>query len=209
MSRFESYSDLPGQATIAARPGRTPRILACLAGAAWPPLWLTLPFWRPHAYLPGRDMDWRLVVMLIGLITVPLALYRVLNERKRDGRPGTRLGVVWRFMMYGGLAAALVQIVVALGMSVMGWFEAGDVMQALGATETTLLIFGVGGLKKNAPPLLTDGADITSFADPVPQSLVLTAIVIGFATTALFLVVMLASRGLTGTDHVDGKEKAK
>ena len=31
-------------------------------------------------------------------------------------------------------------------MSVMGWFEAGDVMQALGATETTLLIFGVGGL---------------------------------------------------------------
>ena len=72
-----------------------------------------------------------------------------------------------------------------------------------------LFIFSVGGLKKNAPPLLTDGADIASFADPVPQSLVLTAIVIGFATTALFLVVMLASRGLTGTDHVDGKEKAK
>ena len=34
----------------------------------------------------------------------------------------------------------------------------------------------------------------------------LTAIVIGFATTALFLVVLLASRGLTGTDHVDGRE---
>ncbi|RZJ84614.1 MAG: phthalate transporter, partial [Brevundimonas sp.] len=47
---------------------------------------------------------------------------------------------------YGGLAAALVQIVVALGMSVMGWIEAGDFMQALGATETTLLIYGVGGL---------------------------------------------------------------
>ena len=42
------------------------------------------------------------------------------------------------------------------------------------------------------------------YADPVPQALVLTAIVIGFATTALFLVVLLASRGLTGTDHVDG-----
>jgi multicomponent K+:H+ antiporter subunit C len=40
----------------------------------------------------------------------------------------------------------------------------------------------------------------------VPQALVLTAIVIGFATTALFLVVLLASRGLTGTDHVDGRE---
>jgi multicomponent K+:H+ antiporter subunit C len=30
--------------------------------------------------------------------------------------------------------------------------------------------------------------------------------VIGFATTALYLVVMIGSRGLTGTDHVDGKE---
>ena len=39
----------------------------------------------------------------------------------------------------------------------------------------------------------------------MPQALVLTAIVIGFAMTALFLVVMLASRGLTGTDHVDGE----
>ncbi|MDQ2704082.1 MAG: NADH-quinone oxidoreductase subunit K, partial [Pseudomonadota bacterium] len=41
---------------------------------------------------------------------------------------------------------------------------------------------------------------------PVPQALVLTAIVIGFATTALFLVVLLAARGLTGSDHVDGRE---
>ena len=44
------------------------------------------------------------------------------------------------------------------------------------------------------------------YADPVPQALVLTAIVIGFATTALFLVVLLVSRGLTGSDHVDGRE---
>jgi multicomponent K+:H+ antiporter subunit C len=36
---------------------------------------------------------------------------------------------------------------------------------------------------------------------------VLTAIVIGFATTALLLVVMLAARGMTGTDHVDGQER--
>ena len=40
----------------------------------------------------------------------------------------------------------------------------------------------------------------------MPQALVLTAIVIGFATTALYLVVMIGSRGLTGTDHVDGEE---
>ena len=68
-----------------------------------------------------------------------------------------------------------------------------------------LFIFGVGGVKTNVPPILSEGADTSTLADPVPQALVLTAIVIGFATTALFLVVLLASRGLTGTDHVDGK----
>jgi multisubunit Na+/H+ antiporter MnhC subunit len=36
--------------------------------------------------------------------------------------------------------------------------------------------------------------------------LILTAIVIGFATTALFLVLLLAARGESGTDHVDGRE---
>lgn len=70
-----------------------------------------------------------------------------------------------------------------------------------------LFIFGVGGLMVNAPPILGEGVDTKSLADPVPQALVLTAIVIGFATTALFLVVLLASRGMTGTDHVDGREQ--
>ncbi len=45
---------------------------------------------------------------------------------------------------------------------------------------------------------------LDNYADPMPQSLVLTAIVIGFAMTAMYLVVMLASRGLSDTDHVDG-----
>jgi multicomponent K+:H+ antiporter subunit C len=48
--------------------------------------------------------------------------------------------------------------------------------------------------------------DPARYTDPVPQALVLTAIVISFATTALLLVVLLAARGLTGTDHVDGQE---
>jgi hypothetical protein len=46
-----------------------------------------------------------------------------------------------------------------------------------------------------------------NYTDPLPQALVLTAIVIGFATTALFLVVLLALRGLSGSDHVDGREE--
>ncbi len=71
-----------------------------------------------------------------------------------------------------------------------------------------LFIFGMGRLAIDKAPIVNaDGAgDTTLYADPVSQALVLTAIVIGFATTALFLVVLLASRGLTGTDHVDGRE---
>ena len=71
-----------------------------------------------------------------------------------------------------------------------------------------LFIFSMGRLRVGAAPVLgEDGAAIPGgFADPVPQALVLTAIVIGFATTALFLVVLLAARGLTGSDHVDGRE---
>jgi multicomponent K+:H+ antiporter subunit C len=70
-----------------------------------------------------------------------------------------------------------------------------------------LFIFSMGRFPIGAPPVLAPGTagDPAQFADPVPQALVLTAIVIGFATTALFLVVMLASRGLTGGDHVDGR----
>ena len=71
-----------------------------------------------------------------------------------------------------------------------------------------LFIFGMGRIRVGAPPVLAGGAagNPADYADPVPQALVLTAIVIGFATTALFLVVLLTSRGLTGNDHVDGKD---
>lgn len=71
-----------------------------------------------------------------------------------------------------------------------------------------LFIFSMGRLNQNRAPVIVDGVlDLAEYADPVPQALVLTAIVIGFAMTALFLVVLLAARGLTGTDHVDGKEE--
>jgi len=71
-----------------------------------------------------------------------------------------------------------------------------------------LFIIAMGRIRTDALPILTTKAagDPAQFADPLPQALVLTAIVISFATTALFLVVLLAARGLTGTDHIDGKE---
>ena len=70
-----------------------------------------------------------------------------------------------------------------------------------------LFIFSMGRLKIGGAPVTASGViDPGQFTDPVPQALVLTAIVIGFAMTALFLVVLLAARGVTGTDHVDGRE---
>jgi multicomponent K+:H+ antiporter subunit C len=73
---------------------------------------------------------------------------------------------------------------------------------------TNLFIFGMGRLGAHDPPIL-GAPGLGDTADPVPQALVLTAIVIGFATTALLLVVLLALRGLTGADHVDGAERRR
>jgi len=72
-----------------------------------------------------------------------------------------------------------------------------------------LFIFAMGRLHINAAPIVVAGAspDPALLADPLPQALVLTAIVISFAMTALLLVVLLAARGLAGTDHVDGLER--
>ena len=72
-----------------------------------------------------------------------------------------------------------------------------------------LFIFSMGSLAIRAEPIVRPGlpADLSHYTDPLPQALVLTAIVIGFATTALFLVVLLVMRGLAHTDHVDGEEQ--
>ena len=74
--------------------------------------------------------------------------------------------------------------------------------------SVNLFIYAMGRLRVDAPPIVDGGgpADPSRYSDPLPQALVLTAIVISFAMTALLLVVLLASRGLTGTDHVDGDE---
>lgn len=101
-------------------------------------------------------------------------------------------GVLYAAGIYLMLRRRLAQLIIGLGLLSNG---------------TNLLIFTAGGLTASRPPVIPDDAPLLEpYADPVPQALVLTAIVIGFATTALFLVVLLASRGLSGTDHVDGTQ---
>ncbi|RHW38000.1 Na(+)/H(+) antiporter subunit C [Neobacillus notoginsengisoli] len=61
-----------------------------------------------------------------------------------------------------------------------------------------LLILTMGGLKTGGPPLLGMGG--TTFTDPLPQALILTAIVINFGITAFFLVLSYRAYKVLGTD---------
>jgi multicomponent K+:H+ antiporter subunit C len=72
-----------------------------------------------------------------------------------------------------------------------------------------LFIFCMGRLKTGAPPIVSGSAAATlqNTADPLPQALVLTAIVISFAMTALLLALALRTHAATGSDHVDGDER--
>jgi hypothetical protein len=143
---FERPEDLPGQSRVVWRAGQAPRILAGIAAVAWPPLILTLPLLPPSNWLPGPEMDWRLIVLLIGAVVVPFSLWILSRERERTGRPGSRLGIVWRYMLYGGLLAAALEVAFALVSMIVGWVQSGSFLEALGYTETVLLIYGVGGL---------------------------------------------------------------
>ncbi|MFA5628293.1 MAG: Na+/H+ antiporter subunit C [Thiohalomonadaceae bacterium] len=64
-----------------------------------------------------------------------------------------------------------------------------------------LFLFSMGRLHYNAPPVINMS---DTYTDPLPQALVLTAIVIGFAMTAFIVVLALRGRADIGNDHVDG-----
>ena len=68
-----------------------------------------------------------------------------------------------------------------------------------------VFIFVMGRLWSNAQPILVGEGLV---ADPLPQALVLTAIVIGFGTTGFLIELALRSRHENATDHVDGHEPA-
>lgn len=67
-----------------------------------------------------------------------------------------------------------------------------------------LFLFAMGRLVIGQPPILSQSAP--GYTDPVPQALVLTAIVIGFAMTAFVIILALKARAELGNDHVDGKQ---
>jgi multicomponent Na+:H+ antiporter subunit C len=99
-------------------------------------------------------------------------------------------GVLYGAGFYLMLRRRLAQLIIGLGLLSNG---------------TNLLIFTAGGLTRARAPIIPEGAETITgaFADPVPQALVLTAIVIGFGVLAFSLVLAQRVHGTTGSDDID------
>ncbi len=76
---------------------------------------------------------------------------------------------------------------------------------ALLGNAANLLIFTASGLTRGEPPLVREGMPrpVPPFADPLPQALILTAIVIGFGVLAFALVLVHRAYQTVGTDDLD------
>jgi multicomponent Na+:H+ antiporter subunit C len=105
-------------------------------------------------------------------------------------------GVLYTAGIYLMLRRRLAQLIIGLGLLSNG---------------TNLLIFAAGGLTRAHPPLVSEatGALLPPYADPVPQALILTAIVIGFGLTAFSLVLAHRVHTTLGTDDVDAVGRAR
>jgi multicomponent Na+:H+ antiporter subunit C len=99
-------------------------------------------------------------------------------------------GILYASGIYLMLSRRLAQLIIGLGLLSNG---------------TNLLIFASGGLTRAHPPVMPEGATrlVPPYADPVPQALVLTAIVIGFGLLAFSLVLAHRVHATVGTDDVD------
>lgn len=99
-------------------------------------------------------------------------------------------GTLYGTGIYLMLRRRLAQLIVGLGLLANG---------------TNVLIFTAGGLTRGRPPVVpvTGEAFVQPYADPVPQALILTAIVIGFGVLAFSLVLAHRVHQSLGTDDVD------
>jgi multicomponent Na+:H+ antiporter subunit C len=99
-------------------------------------------------------------------------------------------GVLYGTGVYLMLRRRLAQLIIGLGLLTNG---------------TNVLIFTAGGLTRANPPLVPVNATMIEvpYADPVPQALILTAIVIGFGVLAFSLVLAHRVHQSLGTDDVD------
>jgi len=76
----------------------------------------------------------------------------------------------------------------------------GIVMLSYG---TNLIIFNSSGLVTNGLPFVNKDGTMGNMTDPLPQALILTAIVIGFGLVAFLLALKYKFFKITGTDDLD------
>lgn len=74
---------------------------------------------------------------------------------------------------------------------------------ALLSNAANLLVFSAAGVRRGSPPIITDAAVQPPTADPLPQALVLTAIVIGFGVLAFAIALIHRVHHETGSDDLD------
>src|SRR5687767_15258057 len=101
-------------------------------------------------------------------------------------------------VVMAGTAAALF----AIGTYLLLQRKLSRVIVGLGLLGHGANVLFVNSGRRGLPPIIGQG-DPGDFADPLPQSLVLTAIVIGFGTTALLLALAYRSWLLTNDDEVE------
>ena len=80
---------------------------------------------------------------------------------------------------------------------------------ALLAIGVNLFLLSMGRVAPGHAPVIEEGVELSAYVDPLPQAVVLTAIVIGFAMMAFVVVLSISAHFVTGTDHVDGGEQTK
>jgi multicomponent Na+:H+ antiporter subunit C len=100
-------------------------------------------------------------------------------------------GVLYGTGIYLMLRRRLAQLIIGIGLLSHG---------------SNVLILTAAGVTRARPPLVAGGEAVAStaaFADPVPQSLILTSIVIGFGVLAFALVLAHRVHLWAGTDDVD------
>jgi multicomponent K+:H+ antiporter subunit C len=106
-----------------------------------------------------------------------------------------------------GLISIAVGVMTACGVYLL--LRARTFPVVLGLTllsyAVNLFLFAMGRLTIGAPAIIDPERDV--YTDPLPQALVLTAIVIGFGMTAFAVVLALRAKADLGNDHVDGKKR--
>jgi multicomponent K+:H+ antiporter subunit C len=101
------------------------------------------------------------------------------------------------------LVASAIGVLVASGVYLMLRRRTFPVILGLSLLSygVNLFIFAAGRLAMDKPPIIDPA--LSSYTDPLPQALVLTAIVISFGMTALAIALAIKTHIEAGSDRVD------